>query len=63
MSKILYALVVILLFIAGMTGMFYGLYIFWQPLAYVIGGLFLIGLAVVLNEAYDSTSHSKGGDK
>ncbi|WP_049401369.1 hypothetical protein [Staphylococcus epidermidis] len=63
MKKFLYALVVILLFIVGLIGLFYGLFILWKPLAYIIGGLLLIGLAGVLNQVYDNTSISqKGGD-
>ena len=63
MKKFLYALVVILLFIVGLIGLFYGLFILWKPLAYIIGGLLLIVLAGVLNQAYDNTSISqKGGD-
>ncbi|WP_059279870.1 hypothetical protein [Staphylococcus epidermidis] len=63
MKKILYAFVVILLFIVGLIGLFYGLFILWQPLAYIIGGLLLIGLSGVFNQAYDNTSMSrKGGD-
>ena len=63
MQKFLYALVVILLFIMGLIGLFYGLFILWQPLAYIIGRLLLISLSGVLNQAYDNTSMSrKGGD-
>ena len=63
MQKFLYALVVILLFIMGLIGLFYGLFILWQPLAYINGGLLLISLSGVLNQAYDNTSMSrKGGD-
>ena len=63
MQKFLYALVVILLFIMGLIGLFHGLFILWQPLAYIIGGLLLISLSGVLNQAYDNTSMSrKGGD-
>ena len=63
MQKFLYALVVILLFIMGLIGLFYGLFILWQPLAYIIGGLLLISLSGVLNQAYDNTSMGrKGGD-
>lgn len=63
MKKILYALVVILLFVIGLVGLFYGLFILWKPLAYIIGGLLLIGLSGVLNQAYDNTSMGrKGGD-
>ena len=63
MKKTLYALVVILLFVVGLIGMFYGLFILWKPLAYIVGGLLLIGLSGVLNQAYDNTSISqKGGD-
>ncbi len=63
MKKFLYAFVVILLFVVGLIGLFYGLFILWQPLAYIIGGLSLIGFSGVLNQAYDNTSISqKGGD-
>ena len=61
MQKFLYALVVILLFIMGLIGLFYGLFILWQPLAYIIGGLLLISLSGVLNQAYDNTSMSRKG--
>ena len=63
MQKFLYTLVVILLLVVGLIGLFYGLFILWQPLAYIIGGLLLISLSGVLNQAYDNTSMSrKGGD-
>ncbi|SUM82671.1 hypothetical protein [Staphylococcus saprophyticus] len=63
MKKTLYALVVILLFVVGLIGLFYGLFILWQPLAYIIGGLLLMGLSGVLNQTYDDTSiNRKGGD-
>lgn len=62
MKKFLYALLVILMFVVGVIGLFYGLFILWQPLAYIIGGLLLIGLAGVLNQAYDDTSEQGRGD-
>lgn len=62
MKKLLYALLIILMFIVGVIGLFYGLFILWKPLAYIVGGLLLIGLAGALNQAYDNTSNSKGGD-
>jgi hypothetical protein len=62
MKKFLYALLVILMFIVGVIGLFYGLFILWKPLAYIIGGLLLIGLAGVLNQAYDDTSEQGRGD-
>ena len=63
MKKTLYALLVILLFVVGLIGLFYGLFILWEPLAYIIGGLLLIGLSGILNQAYDNTSMCrKGGD-
>ena len=63
MKKVLYALLVILMFVVGLIGLFYGLFILWEPLAYIVGGLLLIGLSGVLNQAYDNTSISqKGGD-
>ncbi|WNM54571.1 membrane protein [Staphylococcus phage S-CoN_Ph23] len=61
MKKFLYAFVVILLLVVGLIGLFYGLFILWQPLAYIIGGLLLIGLSGVLNQAYDNTSMSRKG--
>ena len=60
-EKFLYALVVILLFVVGLIGLFYGLFILWKPLAYIVGGLLLIGLSGVLNQAYDNTSISQKG--
>ena len=63
MKKFLYAFVVILLFVVGLIGLLYGLFILWKPLSYIVGGLLLIGLSGVLNQAYDNTSISqKGGD-
>ena len=59
MGKILYALLITALFVGGITSVIYGLYIFWPPLAYVIGGLFIAFIALVLNQAWDS----EGGDK
>jgi heme O synthase-like polyprenyltransferase len=62
MKKMLYALLVVLMFIVGVIGLFYGLFILWKPLAYIIGGLLLIGLAGALNQAYDDTSDKGRGD-
>ncbi|MFL1422523.1 hypothetical protein [Staphylococcus ureilyticus] len=62
MSKVLYALLVVILFVTGLSSLFYGLLIFWEPLAYIVSGLFFIGIALILNQAYDNTSNSKGGD-
>ena len=59
MGKILYALLITVLFVGGVASVIYGLYIFWPPLAYVIGGLFIAFVALVLNQAYDN----EGGDK
>ena len=62
MSKALYALLVIILFITGLSSLFYGLLIFWEPLAYIVSGLFFIGIALILNQTYDNASNSKGGE-
>lgn len=62
MKKFLYALIIFLLFIVGLVGVFYGLFILWQPLAYIIGGLLLISLAGALNQAYDDKSDKGGGE-
>ena len=53
--KIVYALIVILLFVVGFASLFYGLYLFAPPLAYVIGGVLILVVAYILNEAYDNT--------
>ena len=55
MKKILYALIVLLLFVVGFASLFYGLYLFTPPLAYVIGGVLILVVAYILNEAYDNT--------
>lgn len=62
MIKVLYALLVILLFVVGTVGIFYGLFILWKPLAFILGGLFLIGVAGMLNQAYDNAQDNKGGE-
>lgn len=53
MTKFLYGLLVVVIFLAGLAGLFYGLFIFWPPLAYIIGGLLLMGIAGLLNQVYD----------
>ena len=53
--KIVYALIVLLLFAVGFASLFYGLYLFAPPLAYVIGGVLILVVAYMLNEAYDNT--------
>ena len=53
--KIVYALIVLLLFVVGFASLFYGLYLFAPPLAYVIGGVLILVVAYILNEAYDNT--------
>lgn len=62
MNKILYALFILLLFVVGIAGIFYGLYIFWKPLTYIVGGFIFIGMAGILNQSYDNTSNGKGGE-
>lgn len=62
MSKtltIVYALILILMFIVGAVSIFYGLLIFFKPLAYVAIGIFLCLLAYTLNQSYER----KGGDR
>ena len=52
--KIVYALIVLLLFVVGFASLFYGLYLVAPPLAYVIGGVLILVVAYILNEAYDN---------
>ncbi|MCJ1774686.1 MULTISPECIES: hypothetical protein [Mammaliicoccus] len=57
---ILLGLFIILMMFIGLSSIIYGLYIIWSPLAYVIGGLFIMGLALSINNAIPSP---KGGEK
>ncbi|MDN6852698.1 MAG: hypothetical protein L0L82_08930 [Tetragenococcus koreensis] len=63
MSKILYAFIMLVLAVFGLGVFLYGLFMIWEPLAYVVGGLILIGAAIAMNEIYDHIPISKGGDK
>lgn len=57
---ILLGLLIIALLISGLGSIIYGLYIIWSPLAYVIGGLFIMGVALTINNAIPTP---KGGEK
>lgn len=56
----LLGLLIIALLISGLGSIVYGLYIVWSPLAYVIGGLFIMGVALTINNAIPTP---KGGEK
>lgn len=56
MNKTVYAIILLILLLVGISSFAYGLFMIWQPLAYMIGGLFLIILSIILNQAYDNTS-------
>lgn len=45
----------------GVGGFLYGLYIMWEPLAYIIGGIILVGIAIMMNQLY-APYDDKGGD-
>lgn len=62
MSKTLYAFIMIVIALFGIGVFLYGLYAIWQPLAYVVGGLIMIGIAIAMNELYDHIPIDKGGD-
>ncbi|MEK0151647.1 hypothetical protein WMB10_01770 [Tetragenococcus halophilus] len=61
MNKILYALTMVIVALFGVGGFLYGLYIMWEPLAYIIGGIILVGIAIMMNQLY-MPSDDKGGD-
>lgn len=61
MNKILYALTVVIVALFGVGGFLYGLYIMWEPLAYIIGGIVLVGIAIMMNQLY-APYDDKGGD-
>jgi len=50
--KILYGIVVILMFILGFAALCYGLFLVWQPLAWIMSGILLIGVGGLLNQSY-----------
>lgn len=61
MNKILYALTMVIVALFGVGGFLYGLYIMWEPLAYIIGGIILVGIAIMMNQLY-APYDDKGGD-
>lgn len=61
MNKILYALIMVIIALFGVGGLLYGLYMMWKPLAFVIGGIIFVAIALMMNELYDASE--KGGDK
>lgn len=63
MNKILYALTVVIVALFGVGGFLYGLYIMWEPLAYIIGGIILVGIAIAMNQLYAPSDSDKGGEK
>jgi len=52
-------MVIVALF--GVGGFLYGLYIMWEPLAYIIGGIILVAIAIAMNQLY-APNETKGGD-
>ena len=51
--KILYGIAVILMFILGFAALCYGLFLVWQPLAWITSGILLIGVGGLLNQSYN----------
>lgn len=45
----------------GISAFLYGLYIMWEPLAYIIGGIILVAIAIAMNQFY-TPDETKGGD-
>lgn len=62
MSKTLYAYIMIVIALFGLGVFLYGLHEAWEPLAYIVGGLIMIGIAIFMNELYDRIPIGKGGD-
>lgn len=54
-------MVIVALF--GLGGFLYGLYMMWEPLAYIIGGIILVGIAIAMNQLYAPSDSDKGGEK
>lgn len=59
MNKILYILTMVIVALFGIGGFLYGLYIMWEPLAFIIGGIILVAIAILMNQLYTS---DEGGD-
>lgn len=51
--KVIYAILLVIIFLVGIASLFYGLFMIWKPLAYIAIGLFLCLLAAALNQAYE----------
>jgi len=62
-NKILYALLLAILFIVGVASIFYGLFIFWKPIAFIFIGVVLVGIAYLLNQLYTDDSSAERRDK
>ena len=63
MNKILYALLLAIVFILGIASIFYGLFIFWKPVAFIFIGDVLVGVAYLLNQLYTDDSSAERRDK
>ncbi|CAM3017748.1 hypothetical protein [Staphylococcus argensis] len=63
MNKILYALLLTIVFILGIASIFYGLFIFWKPVAFIFIGVVLVGVAYLLNQLYTDDSSAERRDK
>lgn len=61
LNKTLYAFVMGVVAVFGISAFLYGLYIMWEPLAYIIGGIILVGIAIMMNQLY-APYDDKGGD-
>lgn len=59
-TRTLLALLIIVLFLAGLGAIFYGLLLVSLSLAFVVLGIFLMGLSVIINQLIPS---QKGGGK
>ncbi|KRM93049.1 hypothetical protein FC24_GL000545 [Loigolactobacillus rennini DSM 20253] len=46
----------------GLGSFLYGFYIMWRPLAFIIGGIIFVVIALIMNQLYDPEK-IKGGDE
>lgn len=59
MYKILYVLVMTTIAALGLGSFLYGFYIMWRPLAFIIGGVVFVVIALTMNQLYDPSKNKR----
>ncbi|WP_057874767.1 hypothetical protein [Loigolactobacillus rennini] len=59
MYKTLYVLVMTTIAALGLGSFLYGFYIMWRPLAFIIGGVVFVVIALTMNQLYDPSKNKR----